>query len=80
MRKIVASRQWSTGTLAEGLQCVEANPPKRLLALSSMPAESEDAQKLQASNLEAIVWSPLMRRNVNRLCRRWRLDWQKFER
>ena len=55
--KPVASRQWSTRTLQEGLECVSKNDPGELLAKSglsssSMTTRADDLEKLQASTLQ----------------------------
>ena len=43
----VASRQWSTTTLEDGLTCLRKNPPAQLLAASDMDPRKQDEQKLE---------------------------------
>ena len=46
MGEPVASRQWSTGTLQEGLECLQRNSPAHLLASAEMDGCMDPADTL----------------------------------
>ena len=45
----IASRQWSTGTLEDGLACVRAHEPVQLLAAGDMAAQGDRDQQMKES-------------------------------
>ena len=45
----IASRQWSTGTLEDGLACVRAREPVQLLAAGDMAAQGDRDQQIKES-------------------------------